>query len=463
MRPPPLRSCLASLALLAAACAPAEEPPPGCTSDRDCPGGSSCVSGACHEDAPPGDGGGGGGVPTDACDTSRDCLEGEFSVLPPFWWDGTLDGADPVCTVPLRSCPGSVECPVPTECAPAPPGATRLGGMRCERDETCASGRCVDLGEVKVCLRVCETDADCPRTPPHDDPEHGSWPEGGLRCERRVDRNIPVSLCVPVDAAHPGRTLCRTTEDCGTDEGGPPPDGATCRFVGFPGGMSTFVEEDLGHLVHAVPSCDVAPPAASRPTLSSCIFDPGTCAGGACNVACQPGTGGQGTSFCEYAPLRCTQPCAQDDDCPPRSACRPGMEFERIGSWREPFQANDYPGRDIRYCMLAADGCHDELDCCPEPDGQGGCLYGWSPEKKRCAVYLAPASGGPHLLTQCATLDPAKAAPGDCCASHDACDSNLCVPARPGTACEGGGVCSVPCDPDPYPLGAPGSFYDRDR
>ena len=66
-------------------------------------------------------------------------------------------------------------------------------------------------------------------------------------------------------------------------------------------------------------------------------------------------------------------------------------------------------------------------------------------------------------MTLCTPLDPRLAPPGACCAAHDDCETRLCVPARAGSACDGGSVCSSPCGPDVGLDGVPDSGDELDR
>ncbi len=424
----------ASLALLAS-CA-AEAPDGTCASDADCGAGRRCVAGAC---AVPGDdgGGGGGGPAEDACGGSDDCLDGPPGNVPTVYWDGE-PGITEVCTVPRRTCPGDATCVVPTECRPVDAGASRSGGMRCARDEQCHSGRCLPWDGGGICLWACDGDGDCPTLL-----EGGV--ELGLVCGELVDGNVPHRTCLP--GAEPSATWCRRDADCGPDDETPAPDGTTCRFRG-----------QVARLARAAPVCQ-PPPASPDRTFDVCR-DPASCEGGACVIPCDPNAGGA-EHFCLRDPLRCTRPCDADADCPARTSCAIGQDHQRVGSWQLEFQEITERGRVLRFCSLPLNGCLDDVHCCPV-EGETGCVAGWSAARKRCAVELVGAPGRERLMTTC--LDPdGLAEPGACCAAHEDCDTGVCVPARPGTPCEGGGVCSSPCDPDPDPDGVPGSGDERDR
>ena len=422
---------LVAAALLAACTSdpPADEGG-GCRGDHECPDGHVCVAEACVDAS-----GGGGGPATDACGSSTACREGPAPYVPDVTWDGE-PGVDRVCTVPVRSCPGDDRCHVPTVCADIPGDATRPGGVRCSRDEQCWSGRCLEAG---VCHRTCRTDADCPRGP-----EASGAP--GLACEDLVEGNVPLSACLPADPAAPARTLCRNDCDCSYDDAcTPPPDGARCRLAG------------AGSAAGSVPLCEPVPAAATRPIFAVCRDGGLTCEGGACVHACDPHDL-SAQHFCHTDPARCSAPCGRDRDCPDRTVCAAGWLYERVGSFAEDGQDPEYPGRVLRYCALPRQACLDEVHCCPGRDADGSCIHGWGVDEQRCGVELV----NERLLTICREPD-GRGVPGTCCATHEACDSDLCVPAREGTACAGGGVCSVPCDPDPDPDGVPGSGDERDR
>jgi hypothetical protein len=327
---------------------------------------------------------------------------------------------------------------VPTECRLAPDGADRPGGARCARDEQCLSGRCLPWDGGGICLFACGSDGDCPTL------EEAGVPLG-LACREVVDGNVAHRTCVP--AGEPSATWCRRDADCGPDDETPAPDGTTCRFRG-----------SEGHVAGSAPVC-LPPPASPARTFDVCR-DPAACVGGGCARTCDPNAGPT-EHFCYEDPLRCTAPCDADADCPARTTCAYGQDYQHLGTWRLPLQTEETEGRVIRFCALPQNGCLDEVHCCPEAD-ETGCLGGWGSDRKRCAVQLVGAPGRERVLTACVEPD-GRGAPGACCASHGGCDSDLCVPARAGTPCEGGGVCSVPCDPDPGADGVHGTGDERDR
>ncbi len=420
----------------------ANDPPkdPGCASDADCPPDTSCAAdGACRaSDGGGGGGAGGAGVP--ACARSDDCLTAPFPLIPEFHWDGQ-PGVDRVCTLPPARCPAGDLCEVELICAEVSTDAERPGAFRCEHDEECWSGRCLPFGDGKLCARLCSYDGDCPFTTGADGERLG------LSCQTERVEGITVQRCVPVPGAPPGTSLCRSARECGP--------GQECRFHGDPA---------LVPLMPELPLCVEA--RGGRPTLSRCGDDASSCAGGSCSWPCDGGTGDPG-NLCRSPPYRCTAPCALDADCPARAICGVAEWQNRVGSFPPPpgLEANMFgegPGRDVRHCLLARPGCFDEQDCCPDPQPDGSCRLGWERARGRCGVTLQGPPDGLRLLTLCRPID-GRAAPGDCCAAHADCDSDLCVPARAEGACAGGSVCSVPCDPDPDPDGVPGSGDERDR
>lgn len=440
--PAPRPLLLLGALLCVAACATTEKE---CTEDGDCGTGFLCTdAGTCLRAPLGGDGGsgGGGGGATDACGASDDCLPAPFDLVPDVYWDGSEAG-EPVCAVPLRNCP-SGECAVARECLPLQDGATRPGLMRCEADADCWSGRCLEQGGARFCLRSCAEELDCP----YNDETGGATV--GFGCEAIVDRGVPLQSCTPIDPAAPGRTLCRSDCDCGPAGSCAPEEGLACRFVGH-----------VLPRLHAVPVCEPLPAEPARPSGARCHGDPASCHGGACTLTCS--VAGHEKALMCFEP-RCSQPCGRDADCPDRLICTGGVEVERVGHWHlYGADSPDDDGRNIAYCMVPEEGCADEIDCCPTPDGAGGCLDGWSSTPRRCALLQAGPAASPRLLTVCTEPDPTRARPGACCDAPEACDSGLCVPAREGTACAGGGVCSVPCDPDPAAGVGEGARPARDR
>ncbi len=447
----PVRSTLLLLALLAA-CAPVEPAPTegACSSDADCADGSRCRNGACvvaggGEGGAGGGGGSGNGV-TRECERSEDCLPAPFSNIPAVTWDGEA-GVSPVCTSPPVRCADGQVCEPPTVCRSFEDVSLRPGGASCSADAQCASDRCIDHEGRGVCLKLCVSREDCVEQ--ERCPEH-QWqsclpPAGeglfGLTCEDLVLENVHLRRCVPNDTLGPEATLCRLDADC---------ERGACRFT-----------TDSLSFADGPPLCTDRP-ADARPTGARCEgFRPTECAGGACNPACESEVSGELGHFCDTGPVRCTAPCLRDADCPSRFVCLTGEPYSRVGDWMLPFQEGTRAGREQRLCQIVRPGCFDDVDCCPIPAADGTCGGGWSGEPQRCSVRIVPPSSAPRLLTTCEPI--VGLAPGACCDGHEACDGKVCVPARPGTPCEGGGVCSTPCDPDPDPNGIPGDFDDRDR
>lgn len=426
------------LLLLPLAACPAEPAPEGatgCASDADCLGDARCEpDGTCR----PRDGGAGGGAPEETCGTSDDCLLQPFTVIAQFEWDGR-PGIDPVCTLPEANCPPGDTCAAPMVCREVSTDATIPGGFRCERDEDCWSGRCLPFGEGRLCLRSCTSDGDCPFSTGADGERIG------YGCRDDVVDGFALRRCVPVEETPPGASLCRSARDCA--------DGQDCRFFG-----ATADVPEMSQL----PLC--APPRAGRPTLSSCPPDAADCDGGSCGWPCDGGNGDEG-NVCRSPPLRCTAPCERDEDCPARAVCGIGEARNRVGIFPPPFAGEGFterPGRDVKGCILARPGCFDELDCCPTPQPDGTCRDGWTQVDERCGITLQGPPGALRLLTLCRPPD-GRGVPGACCTSHGDCDGDLCVPAREGGSCAGGGVCTTPCDPTPDPDGVPGSGDERDR
>lgn len=416
---------LASLPLLAfAACTePAtEEQGAGCRTDTECGDGSFCdPRGLCVPAGGGAGGGGAGGAP--GCVTSVDCLERPFGSVPYFWWDGA-PGLDAVCTSRPVRCPTGAPCDAPTSCEEIGGAEGRPGGAACVADGDCWSGRCLPWQGGGLCLRSCGDDGDCPSVTVADRTI-------GQQCVDDVVENVRYRRCVP-RGDDPAATICRTDADCPSDR--------ACRFDGEVYFGPKAVPLCLPRVEAGLPAGAFCPgaPDAPRPT---------DCHAGICMEACVAANATVETRmFCDVDTFRCSAACVTDEDCPHRLVCQTGEWQNRIGSWDDLNDGGPRFGREIRYCVLPPGGCHDELECCPELLPDGTCGGGWSALRMRCSVHLRPPATAPQLVTLCDPPD-GRATPGACCADHDACDSGLCVPAREGSACAGGGVCSVPCEP----------------
>ncbi len=432
------------VALLCASCAEAAAPaePAGCRTDADCEDGTFCDGRRIcvrlgGDGGASGEGGGGGAT---SCATSEDCRSGPFGSVQFFWWDGT-PGVDPVCTVPAIRCPTGPPCDAPQSCAEISAEAARPGGMWCERDTDCGSSRCLPWQGGGVCLRTCTDDSDCPSL----------VDEGraiGQHCAEDVVDNVRYRRCVPL-GDDPAATICRTDGDCAP--------GRDCRFDGEvywgPRALPLCLPSVEGGRL-AGQLCRGAAEGAATPAL---------CHSGICMEPCVTASATfEAESFCETDTYRCSAPCVDDVDCPHGLVCQTGEWQNRVGGWDDLRAGGERIGREIRYCILPAGGCRDEVNCCPVPQPDGSCFGGWSAEPQRCSVRLRPPVDAPHLIQLCDSPD-GRHTPGACCAVHADCDSNLCVPARAGSACDGGGVCSTPCDPDDGPDGVPGTGDERDR
>ncbi len=382
-----MSAALLLLALAALAALASCEPRGGCTYDLDCAALEACVDGVCE--------------PLDLaayrdglCAADRDCSAGERcidgrcrSAAPEVACVGEGDPScgDELCTVdPAQRCDDGTSCEAVLACLPA---VGALAGLfACGEDAACAAGVCA----AGVCLRTCGGEQRCPF---------------GFLCEPvALADGRTVDGCVGGDSPatkDPARTLCGSQADCAG--------GRTCRFLSTvlsgPEAVAVCVEHDEG-----------------APSGARCL-SASECRGGGCTPSCQSSI----ADVCD--PLRCSEPCSGDEDCPDRTSCQLFVSEQHVEH------------HEVHYCVQPLGGCYDDVDCCPSFNGVE-CRSGWSALPSYCTPRLLRG----HLLTLC-ELEEGLGVPGDPCAVPEDCSTRVCVPTSPAVGLMGT-VCSSACEPE---------------
>lgn len=463
-----------------------------CNDAKPCPGRALCSSDRkCvpveEKEFPTGTYLPGDGASADHCRSSDDC--GSAEIMPTFLEDTltSADGAARLCTIGDRSCEGGSACRAYLRCVP--PEGEREGGLPCETGADCSAGLCVRLGPPSArglptfseeasrpgtCLRVCQTDADCPALTAG--PEERA--PVGLVCRTFEYGNRFVGACLPPSDEAP--RLCGGAGDC---------DDGACTFagriecrrekrthVGIPGCAPRAAGQPDGATCASPPqpadgeactTIDWAPDCASGLCAPTCLLDDSLLAPGrTADHSCQP-------SFPDGRGRRCASACRSSSDCGERLTCVEGTNLLNVGQWVQPEANRDDPnfiaGRPIRYCGIDRFGCLDEFDCRSGsqhplhgllPDGREVRSWDESGCPRRCMVR-DPGDGHPISTCEvargrveeipadapgCVEPDPPVPdllPPGATCDVHAQCDTGLCARLEAAVP----GRCAPPCDP----------------
>ena len=397
-----MRIFCAVILLVTAACAT-----PECEHDVDCEALQLCKSGSC--------------VPIDlrkaiagVCTTAADCSFGDLCTdgrcaLPidqqevrcrferdPQCPEGTL------CRIiEAEPCVEGQSCEPPLACR-SPAGETR-SLRRCDTDAACESGTCAD----GICTRLCNDALACP-------PGYDCAPmalDGGRSANRCVALQSDGSL-------DPTIPLCRRDADCDV--------GSSCRFVD-PAQCDAFGLTATCTIVPATARSRFGALCYSFSEDEFCEFSnfsrASMCPAQLCAPSCEPESSTAATVCTER---RCSQPCLATQDCPLGTLCQQ-IGNEVLGD-----------GEPAKQCGVIEGGCWDQVDCCPQRDVDGLCVYGWGVTEGFCGLQAV----GPTTLRYCVQPDELRALPEAACVTDVDCLTGLCEPMLDG----GGSRCTTLCD-----------------
>lgn len=480
-RSPGVRRVAPALALLALALAPAPlacsddgAQDRACVTNRDCPFGEQCVSGACV------------GTAETGCTSDLVCGAGEVCNRE----SGACERVAPL------SCQSDADCPAAERCNPLT--AVCIEGNRsCQDDAACAAvGQVCDPAR-RECVD-CYTNEQCPAGATC---ESGvCTTEGGLGCRSDLDCAPPITVCQDGDCApgcgEPGSPIfCSGPEVCSPETGRCQPRSAGCTTDPECGPPTQVCEggqcvggcgEPIGVRCGSGEMCnpatgrcdpiqsnlcardaDCSPPATVCDAMTSmCVPGCGT-AGCPSNLTCNPLTGrcdpaqtggnplnaaclsnsdcqsGVCFDFGGTAGQMCAQACATGLDCPAGATCGEFSgaksclltRFFQNATFSRPNGASCTGGGECKsgFCrnnLQCVDTCAEDTDC-----PGAGCYWEEFTPDVFIAACSGPGSGGANGSPCTTSSDCASGVCygsgicGDLCGSTADCPaSDVCLP-----------------------------------